>query len=98
MFCCGRGKGELKMACVLVVDDDPAILEVLTSCLELEGFDVCPAPGLSDAVDLLQRESVDLILTDLLSQPSSPTAFAPLAALAEAAPTIPIVLATGYTE
>jgi DNA-binding response OmpR family regulator len=86
------------MARVLVVDDDPALLDILAESFALEGFEVCAAPDLATALDLLQRPAVDLILTDLLSTPFSSTPFAPLAALAAAAPATPIVLVTGYTE
>lgn len=51
---------------ILVVDDDPAIAEMLTMVMEREGFDtVVVADGL-EAVKAAERENPDLILLDLM--------------------------------
>lgn len=49
---------------VLVLDDEAAIAELLTEMLKLLGYDVsaCLRPG--EALDLLGRESFDLVLSD----------------------------------
>lgn len=50
---------------ILVVDDSPDTLEVLRRNLEEAGFAVACAPGVAQAVDLLARQKVDVVITDL---------------------------------
>jgi DNA-binding response OmpR family regulator len=52
-------------ASILVVDDQPEILENLALVLELEGFEVLAACDGLDALDVLESRSVDLILADI---------------------------------
>ncbi|MDR1639149.1 MAG: response regulator transcription factor [Clostridiales bacterium] len=51
---------------VLVVDDEPKILEVLASFLGNNGYEVLQAQTGSKALDLLAREKVSLVLLDLM--------------------------------
>lgn len=51
---------------ILVVDDDPAISEMLTIVLQAEGFDTVAVTDGSEAVGTFQREQPDLILLDLM--------------------------------
>ena len=51
---------------VLVVDDDPDILEALAEILEAEGFDVRRARNGKEALDRLEPERPSLILLDLM--------------------------------
>lgn len=51
---------------ILVVDDDPAISEMLTIVLQAEGFDTVAVMDGSEAVATFQREQPDLILLDLM--------------------------------
>jgi CheY-like chemotaxis protein len=51
---------------VLIVDDEPAILDLLRSVLEDEGFTVITASNGTDALSLIQRTPVALVLTDLM--------------------------------
>jgi DNA-binding NtrC family response regulator len=50
---------------ILIVDDEPDILSALARMLTSEGHDVDCAPSAEDALDLLDRMSFDLVLTDL---------------------------------
>ena len=50
---------------ILVVDDSPATLEVLQRNLAAAGFRVFTASGVSDALKLLDKTTVDLVITDL---------------------------------
>ena len=54
-------------AAVLVVDDEPALLEVVRRTLEAEGFHVEATPNGESALRLVQAraEPFDLVLTDL---------------------------------
>lgn len=51
---------------VLVVDDDPSIVELMTDFLENDGFQVHAATNTVDARTLLNRESIDCILLDVM--------------------------------
>jgi two-component system KDP operon response regulator KdpE len=50
---------------ILVVDDDPQILRAVRTNLQVRGNEVLTAPNGETALDLLQGESVDLLLLDL---------------------------------
>ena len=45
---------------LLVVDDEPMILDLMTSTLEAEGFETHRATNGEDAICLLENEAVDL--------------------------------------
>ena len=49
---------------VLVVDDDPNTLEVLQRNLAQEGFRIYSAKSVQEALEILQRTPVDLVITD----------------------------------
>lgn len=51
---------------VLVVDDDPDILQTLALCLSTEGYRVLMAANGREALDLLSRERPACILLDLM--------------------------------
>lgn len=54
---------------ILLVDDEPSILSVLSTLLKGQGFDVVPALGGAKAKTLLQEEAVDLMITDIRMEP-----------------------------
>lgn len=51
---------------ILVVDDEPKILEVLTSFLESRGFMVFSAETGKQAIEIFERENIALIILDLM--------------------------------
>lgn len=51
---------------VLLVDDEPDIVEPVTYALEREGFDVKPAEDGSSALDLARTELFDVIVLDVM--------------------------------
>lgn len=51
---------------VLVVDDDPDILEALSEILEAEGYDVTRARNGQEALERLEQTKPALILLDLM--------------------------------
>jgi len=51
---------------VLLVDDDPAILEALSSALEGEGYDVRTADNGRSALELIANSTFDIVVTDLV--------------------------------
>ncbi len=50
---------------ILLVEDDPNFRTVLALALELQGYLVSQAPGGHCALDLLEREVPDIIISDL---------------------------------
>ena len=82
---------------ILVVDDEPAIRQVVTRGLTMLGYRVLPAADGAGALASLDREgSVDLILTDLMMPGMSGME---LAALVKTRwPAVPIVFMSGYSE
>ena len=54
------------MASILVVDDEKNIREVIASILGIEGYTVHQAGSYEQAIDKLDTEMVDLVLTDIL--------------------------------
>ncbi len=51
---------------ILVVDNDRQMVALLRRHLEREGFGVLEAAGGQEAVEILQQEDVDIVLTDLV--------------------------------
>ena len=51
--------------CVLVVDDAPNTLEVLRRNLTSKGYQVFTAPGVVEAIKILDTTPIDLVITDL---------------------------------
>jgi DNA-binding NtrC family response regulator len=54
------------MARVLIVDDDPVILEVIGDILKTQGYEVVAAPNGVAGIRELERKYFDLVLTDLV--------------------------------
>ena len=50
---------------LLVVDDDPGTLEVLQRNLTSQGYQVFAAPGVAQAIQVLESSPIDLVITDL---------------------------------
>ena len=50
---------------ILLVDDDPGLLRLLSIRLEAEGFAVLAAESGEEALPALRNHAVDLVITDL---------------------------------
>ena len=57
------------MDTILLVDDDPAIREIFTVCLEMDGYKALVAPDGPECLNLLNTHKPDLILLDLMMEP-----------------------------
>ena len=89
----GTGKaGERAGARVLVVDDDPSILDTVTSILTSEGFQVMAANGGQQALGLLNSWHPTLVLLDMRMPIMDGWAVA--AAMKDAGSKVPIVVMT----
>jgi two-component system sensor histidine kinase/response regulator len=51
---------------ILVVEDDPNMVEIITFLLEDEGYQVLQATGAEVALSLLEQHKVDLIISDVM--------------------------------
>jgi DNA-binding response OmpR family regulator len=51
---------------LMIVDDDPQLMRVLSMFFDLEGYHVIQARGGQEALDTLQEYSPDIILLDLM--------------------------------
>jgi len=51
---------------VLLVDDEPGILKVISIKLRISGFGVITAHGGQEALNLLKTESPDIVLLDVI--------------------------------
>jgi len=55
------------MACqVLVVDDEPAVIQMIGCVLEIRGYEVIGAHNGHEAVRCIEKDRPDLIITDLV--------------------------------
>jgi DNA-binding NtrC family response regulator len=60
---------EIALAKVLLVDDEPSILSVLSTLLKAEGYEVTTASGGVEAKEHLSREVFDLMVSDIRMSP-----------------------------
>ena len=51
---------------ILIVDDDPAILRLLSTNLKARGYDVITAVNGEESLEAVQRDFVDLMILDLM--------------------------------
>ncbi len=58
-------KNETEREHILIVDDSPKTLEMLERHLRSEGYEVLAAPGVAEAITILDDTPVDLVITDL---------------------------------
>ena len=54
------------MAKILVVDDEEKIRDIITEYLEFEGFEYIEAENGVEAINILKKEKVDLVLLDVM--------------------------------
>ena len=79
---------------VLVVDDEPMIVSLLSTILREKGWEVTEARSGTEGIDLLDRIRFDVILTDLVMPGDSGIDL--LRAAKEIHPDVEVILMTGY--
>ena len=79
---------------ILIIDDEAAIRESLDTLLTLEGFDVTLAGEGPSGLDLLARNSYDLLLLDLSLPGESGLELMPR--ILELQPRLPVILITAF--
>jgi len=81
---------------ILCVDDERSALEVRRMMLESAGFQVCTAATAGEAIQVVKRQSVDLVLTDYYLDGSTGGQLAH--AIKEARPKLPVAIYSGAVE
>ena len=81
---------------VLVVDDDDLVLDATSALLEDMGYKVVEAAGGSQALEIVARTPVDLLLTDQVMPEITGLQLA--VAVHAVRPEMPIVLASGFAD
>ncbi|MDW7759649.1 MAG: sigma-54 dependent transcriptional regulator [Acidobacteriota bacterium] len=79
---------------LLVIDDEKSILDLLTAVFKKEGYSVKTAFSAPRALDLLERESFDLVITDIKMPGMS--GMDVLARVKERTPDMPVILITAF--
>lgn len=51
---------------ILVIDDEPSVLDVLRKILRLEGYEVITAANGEEGLELFHQISCDLVITDMV--------------------------------
>jgi putative two-component system response regulator len=81
---------------ILVVDDDPYVLESLSTLLRAFGFTVKTCDNANSAIQEIQRTPIDVVLTDI-KMPGL-TGVELLGMIHKFDPQIPVILMTAYAE
>jgi len=81
---------------VLVVDDDPGILEVLDTFLHAKGYAVETRPNAIEALDALREKEFDLLISDI--QMAGIDGFQLLEKARAEYPHVSIILMTAYDD
>jgi len=84
------------MARILLVDDEPPILKIMTTLLSVEGYEVVSAEGGEPAKELLEAQEFDLMITDLRMAPISGMELLEWAR--EARPNMAVIMMTGHAS
>ena len=79
---------------ILVADDEKNIREGLREALMLDGYEVLLAADGKDALDIVNRGDVDLLITDLKMPRLSGEEL--LKGIASSFPTVPVIILTGH--
>ena len=80
---------------ILVVDDEPVVLNSCRKVLEDDGFDVCLVPSADEALKAIKDEDFDLLLVDV-KMPKHDGIYL-MQKVKEQWPDIPIIGMSGYT-
>jgi two-component system response regulator AtoC len=82
--------------CVLLVDDEVRLGEVVAAALQARDFDTLLASSVSEALALVQSERVDVIVSDMRMRGQSGREL--LAAIKRDRPELPVIIMTAYAS
>ncbi len=81
---------------LLVVDDEPALLELARDILTARGYHVLTAADSADALNILQKKSIDMLITDVIMPEMDGYQLAER--VLEDFPQIKILMASGFAD
>ncbi len=81
---------------ILVVDDEAHVRSMIAATLERQGFDVVLASGGREAIESLDHDSFELILTDIVMQEGNGLAL--LERIHEQNPNLPVIMVTAIHD
>jgi len=81
---------------ILVVDDESILRNLLEKILKKEGYEVMLAASGKEAVDVLEREKVDIIISDIKMPEMD--GFALLRIVKEKYPSVGVIMMTAYAD
>jgi response regulator RpfG family c-di-GMP phosphodiesterase len=87
----------VRPSCVLVVDDEPGVRDLIARVLTGSGHRVVTAASAQEAIRIVEDEDVALVLSDI-NMPGSLSGLELIDALHELRPSLPIVLVTGMGD
>src|ERR1700732_384295 len=82
---------------VLLVDDDNAVLAMMTATLTHKGFDVVAVASVTEALRHITTESFDVLITDL-HMPNPGDGFTVVTAMRHSQPDALTLLVSGYPD
>jgi DNA-binding response OmpR family regulator len=82
---------------ILLVDDDDAVRDMMTSTLQLKGFEVIAASNVPDALKLIATDSFDVLITDL-HMPNPGDGFTVVTAMRHSQPNALTLLVSGHPD
>lgn len=81
---------------ILLVDDEPVVLDILSRLLNALGYEVCAAGSGVEGLALLNSRAFDLVFTDYLMPGLD--GFDLARAVKQKAPDIPVIMITGQSR
>ena len=90
----GLGPEESRPARILVVDDEESIRDLLRLVLSGQGYSVVTASGGEEAIEYLEAQPFDLVITDLVMPTVNGVEV--LRAAKRIDPNFPVIVITGY--
>jgi len=81
---------------VIVVDDDPDALKITSLVLKKGGYSVSPCSSAGEALDVLQKNNIDVVLTDIMMPEISGIEL--LERMHSIDPDMPVILVTGFAD
>src|SRR5579864_2542925 len=82
---------------VLLVDDDAAVLEMMTHLLSGKGFEVVAATSVTEALGCIATQKFDVLITDL-HMPNPGDGFTVITAMRHSQPEALTMLVSGYPD
>lgn len=81
---------------VIIVDDDPNVLNFTALLLTKKGYTAFPCSNAGDAIDVLGKNQIDVVLTDIMMP--EVTGIELLEKVHNINPEIPVILVTGFAD